>query len=275
MKMITNQGVITPKFSAKVAILALTLCLLANHSAVATIVVTNHSFEADENTDGIGRFGQANIGSFPGNELTGWISQGSTADNQVSVGWASITAAELDPSPAVGGQESQALSLQSGASVLNTTATSWASLTTGDVLTLTISLGGRNGQSNQSWNEATFFGLTDGAADLSTVEIGDTVANSGLITGNPGNEAIPNGQIGEGLFADVSFDYTVLASDMSRSGNIGILIYSEGTGGSSTANNQSFFDNVRLNLAPVPEPGTATLFALGLSVLFASRRRRK
>ncbi|MGB6223353.1 MAG: hypothetical protein WBG04_20155, partial [Haloferula sp.] len=49
-----------------------------------------------------------------------------------------------------------------------------------------------------------------------------------------------------------SFDYTVTASDLTRSGNIGILLYSFGTGGASTAANQSFFDNVRLDLT-VPD----------------------
>ncbi|MGB6222892.1 hypothetical protein, partial [Haloferula sp.] len=49
-----------------------------------------------------------------------------------------------------------------------------------------------------------------------------------------------------------SFDYTVTASDLTRSGNIGILLYSFGTGGASTAANQSFFDNVRLSVTSPP-----------------------
>jgi len=174
-----------------------------------------------------------------GGELTGWINQSGT-DGQVAVGWKDITATELDPDPPAGGQESQALSLQTGASVLNTTTIPWSSLSVGDQLTLTISLGMRN-VAALDWCEGTFFGLTDGDADFTSVELADTVANSGVIANNPATGT----QEGDGTFTDVSFAYTLHTGDPARTGNIGILIYAEGTGGSG-AENQSFFDNVRL-----------------------------
>ncbi|MFK7910539.1 MAG: hypothetical protein AB8F34_08040 [Akkermansiaceae bacterium] len=200
----------------------------------------NASFEVDENTDSIGAFGAADRGSF-GGELTGWISQ-SGSDNLVSVGWKDITTTELHPYPASGSQESQALSLQTGASVLNTTNTAWSSLHAGDELTLTISLGMRN-LGILDWNEGTFFGFTDSATNFADgITPSDTIANSGVITNNPATGT----QSGDGTFTDVSFSYTVQASDLIRPGNIGILIYVEGNN-PSTSHNQSFFDNVRLN----------------------------
>lgn len=221
----------------------------------AAIAITNHSFEADENTDATGAFASGSISTF-GRELTGWISK-SGAATQIAVGWKDITASALDPSPPVGGRESQALSLQTGASALNTTGTAWASLSPGDEITLTISLGLRAAAAGLNWNENTFFGLTDGAADLTTIELGDTVANSGTIANNPatGNQA------GNGGLADVSLAYTVLASDLTRTGNLGILIFSQGTGAAGGSANQSFFDHVRLDRRPV----SSTEFASYLS----------
>ena len=230
------------------------------------IEVENHSFEADENTDVDGAF---SMGTGP---LTDWATQ-SGLDSQVSVGWKDIPASELDPSPPVGTQESQALSLQSGASVLNVTDEAWSSFNVGDELSLTLSLGMRDVVASLDWNENTFFGLTDGDADFTTVEISDTIVNSGVIANNPATGT----QLGDGTFVDVNIDYTITAADLLRSGNVGILIYSEGTGGSGAAN-QSFFDNVRLELtaAVVPEPGSAVLVALGLPfVVSATRRRRR
>ncbi len=216
-------------------------------AATGNIPVDNPSFEADENTDSTGRFSFGERQDF-GGELTAWISKSGSGGN-VSVGWIGFaTPSPLHPSPQVGSQESQALALISEGSVLNTTTTPWSSLQAGDTLTLTISLGMRIASSNLNWNENTFFGLTDGGANLTTIELADTVANSGIIANNP----VTGTQFGDGTFSDVSFDYIVQASDLTRQGNIGILIFSSGSGGSSGSFNQAFFDNVRLSRATVP-----------------------
>lgn len=209
-------------------------------AVVTAVSFMNPSFEADENTSANGAFAEGSRNHF-GGELTGWIHQ-SGSDTEVSVGWKDITASQLDPFPAVDGRESQALSLISGASVLNATGMAWSSLSTGDTLTLTISLGMRN-LGILDWNENTFFGLTDGDANFGDgITQSDTVANSGLIANNPATGT----QSGDGTFTDVSFNYVVQSADTTRNGNIGILIHSQGTGGSGSEN-QSFFDNVRLD----------------------------
>jgi hypothetical protein len=87
------------------------------------------------------------------------------------------------------------------------------------------------------------------------MSLSDTVANSGIIANNPATGT----QSGDGRFTDVSFTYTVKAYDLTRPGNIGILIHSSGKGGSGSSRNQSFFDNVRLKIgkaagAETPEP---------------------
>lgn len=215
-------------------------------AASGSIQIDNPSFEANENTDSQGRFSFGERQDF-GGELTAWISKSGVAST-VAVGWAGfVSPSPLHPSPQVGAQESQALSLTSTGSVLNTTSTPWSSLAVGDTLSLTISLGMRIASSNLNWNENTFFGLTDGAANLNTVELADTVANSGIIANNPAAGT----QFGNGTFTDVSFDYIVQASDLNRPGNIGILIYSLGSGATGSSN-QSFFDNVRLDRVAVP-----------------------
>ncbi len=210
------------------------------------IAVNNFSFEADENTSTAGGFADGERQDF-GGQLTSWISQ-SGAVTSVAVGWKDISPSELHPNPPTGSQESQALSLTTGSSVLNTTDTPWSSLIEGDTLTLTISLGMRFATTNLNWNEGTFFGLTDADANLATIGLSDTITNSGLITNNPATGT----QFGNGTFKDVSFSHTVQAGDLSRNGNIGILIYSVGSGGSSSNFNQSFFDNVRLTRVVAP-----------------------
>ncbi|MGB6220459.1 FecR domain-containing protein [Haloferula sp.] len=212
------------------------------------IAITNHSFEDDENTDPSGALAKGTRGDF-GGELTDWISQ-SGAAWRVQVGWRDLVAAEVDPYPPVSGRESQALCLISRASVLNVTDTPWSSLHVGDKLTLTVSLGVRQGRPTLDWNEGTFFGLTDddfSPADVPTVA--DAVAHSGLIRNNPAT----GNQSGDGRFADVSFSYTIQAADLARPGSIGVLLSSEGSAAGSPNRNQAFFDNVRLELARAPK----------------------
>lgn len=247
---------------------ATTLTLAAAPALAAPITVVNFSFEDDENTSSDGGFANGEALDF-GGELTGWIRQGTTSNQGPSVGWKDITASELHPSPPVGAQESQALALakvSAPSAVLNTTATAWSDLTVGDVLTLTISLGMRN-EPALNWNANTFFGLTDADADLSLVEIADTVANSGVIDKNPATSTLK----GDGTFVDVSFNHTVEAADLLRNGNIGILIAATGSGSNTT---QSFFDNVRLDVVPIPEPASLAMGLVGFGALALRRRRR-
>ncbi len=215
----------------------------ARVATVSSVNILNQSFEADENTSGDGAFSNGASGNF-GGELTAWIRK-SGATSEVAVGWKDIPTAQRHPNPPTSGRESQVLSLQSGSSVLNTTQIAWSGLKEGDELTLTLALGMRD--SSVNWNEKTFFGLTDGDADLSAISLSDTAIHSGIIADNP----VTGTQIGDGRFTDISITHTILASDLRRSGNIGILIYSEGTGASGAAN-QSFFDNVRLIRTAAP-----------------------
>ncbi len=206
------------------------------------IALMNPSFEEDENTSSDGSFTEGERGDF-GGELSGWIAQ-SGDERFVHVGWRNIKPSELHPYPPAGDKESQALSLISGAGVLNSTTIPWSSLREGDKLTLTLSLGLRGGLPALNWNENTFFGLTDARADLTTAEPADTVAHSGVIANNPATGS----QSGNGSFKDVAFSYQVKATDITRPGKIGVLIRSEGSGGNAEGADQAFFDNVRLLL---------------------------
>lgn len=207
------------------------------------LTVNNPSFEVDRNENPSGLLSDGQRGHFVGSELTGWTT--TSGDNlQVQVGWRGTVAEELHPSPPVGNQNSQALSLISGASVLNVTHVPWSSLREGDKLTLRISVGMRGGAPVLDWNEESFFGLTDDRFSPSDIPtINDTVIHSGLISENPA----AGNQSGDGSFTDVTLHYNLQPADPSRPGNIGILI----VGRSSEPGNslhQSFFDNVRLFL---------------------------
>lgn len=216
------------------------------------VFIANHSFEADRNLHPRGYYNDGPRLNHSHRELTGWshlaeANTGGSAGSGVMVGWAATEPSSLHPFPPVPDQPSQALSLRSVASVLNRTGTRWASLDPGDKLTLTIALGEMASQS-LNWNEQTFFGLTDDAADLSSVEPSDTVANSGIIRNNPATGT----QSGNGRLSDVTLVHTVTEADLKRPGRIGILIFSSGVGGGETVYNQAKFDNVRLQISARP-----------------------
>ncbi|MBT8045127.1 MAG: hypothetical protein KJO79_09270, partial [Verrucomicrobiae bacterium] len=105
------------------------LCALPTYAA--SIAITNASFDVDQNGASDGAYAQYtrddNDGTPDNNvgEFTGWISQ-SNADTTVpvgagvAVGFKDYNSGQLHLDPAVTGN-AQSLSLQSGASVLNTT----------------------------------------------------------------------------------------------------------------------------------------------------------
>lgn len=209
------------------------------------IFIANPSFEDEENISPSGEFARGETDIDSGRGLIGWSVRG-MGSRVPSVGWRDIPPHQIHPYPPARDRKSQVLSLMGGTSVHNATDRSWASLSPGDRLTLTVSLGMRS-DPQLNWNEGTFFALTDGATDLARTGLTGTVANSGIIAANPATGT----ESGDGTFADVSFAHTVSSSDLARPGNIGILIHSEGSGGISPKN-QSFFDNVRLQIDRVP-----------------------
>jgi hypothetical protein len=113
--------------------------------------------------------------------------------------------------------------------------------------------------------------LPDATYTLS-VDIGhrpDGLANNymiALFAGNTllGSESGSNGTIPLGTFMDESFSYT--SGALPPSGNLDIVLTSDGP--------QIDFDNVQLNVAPVPEPGSLSLLAVGLGLAFFVLRRR-
>lgn len=253
----------SPKFIAFAFI-----CLPASLNA-ATIL--NSSFEADVNTDATGRFSFGETQDFPGGVLTSWTTV--TTENvpagsgqQISVGFIAIT-------PAAG---AQVLALIAGASISQFTSVAWSSLSAGDTITMTVAVGDRTNTPAPVWADESFFAIID-TATVGTLASGDllgsTVANSGpLATPFAGGTGIDGGTM-----QDRSFSYTVLASDLSRSGNIGVLLAAYGVVGSTgnglgSSSNQAFFDDVRLNIVPVPEPSAALLGGLGMLALLRRRR---
>lgn len=237
---------------------------LSSHSSVTPITVTNYSFEDDIPAGGSHGFNDGARKNFYTSldetdpqykNLTAWIAQ-SGGDWKVSVGANNLSVPDGD----------RVLLLQDVSSVLNTTETSWNSLNVGDTLTLTVALGIRN-ITQSVWNDETFFGFTDAEFDKSDgVTLEDTVANTGYIDTNPASS--------KGVFEDVTLSLAVSADDVSRSGNIGILLYSADSGNGGQHANQALFDNVRLSHVAVPELSATALFSslLVISVLLSRRR---
>jgi hypothetical protein len=254
---------------------------LAAASSLHAATIINFSFEANVNPDVTDPAGQFAFGESRDFGANGAVDTLQTGDENNITGWTTVTTentnidgAELavgfvNITPAEG---NQVLSLQSGASTRQFTSLTWSSLSAGDQITMIVAVGDRN-SNPPVWADESFFALIDGSTTGTLAAgtlLGSTVANSGLLvtpfTGGLG--------INGGTMQDRSFTYTVLASDLSRSGNVGVLLAAygstDGTNGLGASANQAFFDNVRLTV--IPEPSSALLGGLGL--LYLLRRRR-
>lgn len=208
------------------------------------VSVGNFSFEADRNNqDAVGSgFASGQLNQITPAELTNWRTLNPTLNsNTIAVGSRNLT-----PSHGNGAQPPQALSLKStegGAAIYQLTPLTWNSLAEGGTLTLSVAAGRRGNGSGITWAERSFFGLTDGSpGSFPTVpDFSSTVANSGFLTTGGG---VPT----DGSMADFTVTHTVQAADLSRSGEVGILI--AGASSSPAGATQSFFDNVRLDYTP-------------------------
>ena len=251
----------TPLTSAAcVATLAFAL-IAAMPLAAAPVVIGNPGFQEDVNLNASGLFGSGDPESLPG-VLSGWniiaTDNNSTDNTEVAVGWANLTPAE----------GTQALSLMAGAAIAQQTSLPWASLSPGDVLTLTVAAGDRSSTSstaNPRWADNSFFGLSDGLA--SRLGTPPATPSSGTTTPSPwiGKQVAwklvpsPPGGFKSGTMGDVTLTHTVTAADVLRGGAVGVFIASLGnrdnnTNGTSGGSAQSFWDRVRLDLTSAPGP---------------------
>ncbi len=231
---------------------------------ISPITLSNPSFETNRSTSGTGAFGSGDLQDLGLTSPTGWSviatdnTQASNNGQEVAFGWISLTPAH----PASGPPQPQALSLMAGAVVGQTSNVAWSSLAAGDVLSLTIAAGDRNVNApagTPRWADNSFFGLSDGLATRLGAPPGTPSNDAGSATSWIGNqvtqtfvETPPNGYK-SGTMADVTLTYTVQASDLTRSGNVGVFIASlgdrDGTGnGTSSSGRQSFWDHVRLGV---------------------------
>lgn len=226
------------------------------------VAVSNSSFESNVNPDATGRFSFGETQDF-GGSLTDWTTV--TTENtpagsgqQVSVGFIAIAPDD----------QNQVLALISGASISQFTSVAWSSLTAGDTITMTVAVGDRTNTPAPVWADESFFALIDSATSGTLADgslLSSTVANSGPLT-----TPFANGTgIDGGTMQDRSFTYTIQPGDLSRPGNVGLLIAAYGVVGSTgsglnSSSNQAFFDHVRIDVgsAPVgaPTPNIVFLF---------------
>jgi hypothetical protein len=234
----------------------------------ALVSITNPSFEANVNPDAAGRFSFGEEQDFPAPGITGWTAR--TSQNTIVADGAERAVGFINITPANG---TQVMVLYSGASAIQSTNLAWSSLAIGDVLTMTVAMGDRNNTGAPVWADKSFFGIVDSTVGTNIATLlGTTIANSGeLATPFTGGLGIKGGTM-----QDRSFTYTVVAGDLARSGNVGLLLAAYGGSGTNnginSSGNQAFFDNVRLDLAPIPEPSAALLGGLGALLLLRRRR---
>jgi hypothetical protein len=229
--------------------------------------LSNPSFETNRSTSSTGAFGSGDLQDLGLTSPTGWsvIATDNTAatnnGQEISFGWISLTPAH----PSSGPPQPQALSLMAGAVIGQTSNVAWSSLAAGDVLSLRIAAGDRNANAptgTPRWADNSFFGLSDGLATRLGAPPGTPSNDAGSATSWIGNQVTqtfvgtpPNGYK-SGTMGDVALTYTVQASDLTRSGNVGVFIASlgtrdntsNGTSGTTPNGNQSFWDNVRLGV---------------------------
>jgi hypothetical protein len=244
--------------------------------------ILNSSFEADVNPDATGRFSFGESRDFGANgaadavqlgdeNLTNWTAV--TTENVPANSGQQISVGFINIAPSAG---AQVLALMSGASISQFTSVAWNSLSAGDTITMTVAVGDRTNAGAPNWADQSFFAIID-TATTGTLDSGNllssTVANSGALA-TPFSGGLG---INSGTMQDRNFSYTVLASDLSRAGNIGVLLAAYGqispdNNGLGSSNNQAFFDNVRLAVVPIPEPSAAVLGGLGVLALLRRRR---
>ncbi len=226
------------------------LALVAGTSEAAPIAIPNSSFESDVNTDTTfaGRFSFGEAEDF-GGSLTNWTTV--TTENTPAANGKEVSVGFIDIAPANG---AQVVALMAGASIRQFVPLPWANLSAGDTISITVAVGDRSNAGSPVWADQSFFAVIDGATSGTLAAgtlLSSTVANSGeLATPFAG---LPDG-INGGTMQDRSFNYTVLAGDLSRPGNVGVLLAALGVAGSDanglgSSSNQAFFDNVRLDWA--------------------------
>ena len=226
------------------------------------ISLNNPSFETNRSTSGTGAFGSGDLQDLGLTNPTGWsvIATDNTAVNlqEVAFGWISLTPAD----PVSGPPQPQVLELHAGAVIGQVSNTPWSSLSAGDVLTLKIAAGDRNVNAPSGtprWPDNSFFGLSDGLATRLGTPPATPANDAASATSWIGNQvtqtfvATPPNGYKSGTMGDVTLSYTVQASDLTRSGNVGVFIASLGhrdntTNGTSVTSAQSFWDHVRLGI---------------------------
>ena len=226
--------------------------------------LSNPSFETNRSTSSTGAFGSGDLQDLGLTSPSGWsvIATDNTAatnnGQEIAFGWGNLTPAH----PASGPPQPQALSLMAGAVIGQTSNVAWSSLAAGDVLSLRIAAGDRNANAptgTPRYADNSFFGLSDGLATRLGAPPATPSNNASSATSWIGNQVTqtfvgtpPNGYK-TGTMGDVALTYTVQASDLTRSGNVGVFIASLGnrdntTNGTSASSSQSFWDNVRLGV---------------------------
>ena len=234
-----------PKAQPNTVTVLTALALIAGSADATPIALSNFSFESDVNTDLTGRFSFGEMQDF-GGSLTAWTA--ATTENsaapdgsEASVGFLAITPADGD----------QVLALMAGGSIKQFTPLPWAGVSAGDILTLTVAVGDRSNVGVPNWADQSFFAIIDADTSgplASGNLLSSTVANSGeLATPFEGGVGINSGTM-----EDRTFSYTVLESDLTRTGNVGVLLAAFGLDGSAanglgSSANQAFFDNIRVD----------------------------